>query len=252
LCTKHHFDNLEGLKYFWYLFMVAPQPSQIGFSWLKLLQDEFDKPYMQELAAFLKAERASGKPIYPPAPLVFNAFCQTVFDDVKVVIVGQDPYHQPGQAHGLSFSVLPGVKSPPSLRNIFQELTDDVHIPPPPHGCLLSWAQQGVMMLNATLTVRDSEPKSHYGKGWEQFTDRVIGLLLEREKPVIFALWGRSAHEKVQNVPQFAKHRQHFLLTAPHPSPYSAHSGFLGCHHFSQINQLLAQSGQQPIDWAVK
>jgi uracil-DNA glycosylase len=236
LSSKHHFASLNTLKYFGHSNMVAPHSSQIGPSWLKLLQAEFEKPYMQEL----------------PAPLVFNAFCQTAFDDVKVVIVGQDPYHQPGQAHGLSFSVLPGVKPPPSLRNIFQELMDDVHIPLPSHGCLLSWAHQGVMMLNATLTVREGEPKSHYGKGWEQFTDRVIGLLLEREKPVIFVLWGRSAYEKVHNVPQFAKHRQHFLLTAPHPSPYSAHSGFLGCRHFSQINRLLVQTGQQSIDWTIK
>lgn len=229
---------------------TTPQASQIGSSWLNLLQEEFQKPYLKQLAAFLKAERALPKPIYPPPHQVFNAFLQTPYEDVKVVIVGQDPYHQPGQAHGLSFSVQPGVRYPPSLRNIFQELIDDVQAPLPPHGCLLSWAKQGVLLLNATLTVREGEPRSHYGKGWEEFTDRVIGLLLERKDPVIFLLWGRSAHEKVDNVPQFQQHKHHHRLLAAHPSPYSV-TGFFGCRHFSKCNKILTSLGKTPIDWAI-
>jgi len=231
-------------------------------SWLERLQPEFEKPYMKKLQAFLAQELKAGAVVYPPFELIFNAFCQTPFDQAKVVIIGQDPYHGPGQAHGLSFSVPKGVPPPPSLQNIFKELRGDVGIPPPPHGCLLEWAEQGVLLLNATLTVRANEPKSHHGMGWEVFTDRVVQLLCERKDPLVFLLWGKSAYDKFAHIqaprslPSHSGSQQgakshHLVLTAPHPSPLSAHAGFLGCRHFSKTNEFLKGVGKKTIDWAI-
>ncbi len=215
-------------------------------SWYEKLKNEIDQPYIQELKKFLEEEKQAGKTIYPPEPLVFNSFLQTPFDKVKVVIVGQDPYHGPGQAHGLSFSVLPGIPSPPSLKNIYKELEADLGIRRPSSGCLLSWAQQGVLLLNATLTVRAGEPKSHHGKGWERFTDAVIDTLAQRSDPIVFLLWGKSAQEKCHKV--IGTH--HAIFQAAHPSPYSA-THFLGCHHFSKANEFLKKVGKEPINWTV-
>lgn len=220
----------------------------LGTGWQEALEEELKLPYMGELADFLAEERASATPVYPPPALVFNAFHQTPLDRVKVVIVGQDPYHGPGQAHGLSFSVPKGVPPPPSLQNIFKELKDDLGIQPPPHGCLVHWASQGVLLLNATLTVRQGEPRSHYGKGWERFTDAAIQCLKGRK--IAFLLWGRSAKEKVQHI-MGDKHQGALLLTAPHPSPLSAYAGFFGCRHFSKANRYLEDQGLSPIDWAI-
>jgi uracil-DNA glycosylase len=214
--------------------------------WLGRLEGEFRQPYMEELARFLGAEEAAGRVVYPPFSLIFNAFCQTRWEDVKAVVVGQDPYHGEGQAHGLSFSVPRGVAPPPSLQNIYKELEADLGIANPKHGCLEGWARQGVLLLNATLTVRANEPKSHYGRGWEKWTDRVIQLLVEREDPIVFVLWGKSAMEKLAHVPRGGRH---LILSAPHPSPFSASSGFFGCRHFSQINRFLQEKGKAPIDW---
>ncbi|MBU6382770.1 MAG: uracil-DNA glycosylase [Verrucomicrobia bacterium] len=228
---------------------IAEKIAYMEASWLAKLQEEFDKPYMKHLEAFLAGEIRLGKEIYPPFELIFNAFCQTPFDQVKVVIMGQDPYHGAGQAHGLSFSVPKGVAQPPSLQNIFKELKDDLGIEPPHHGCLIDWAKRGVLLLNATLTVRSGEPKSHFGQGWETFTDRVIQLLCERKDPIVFILWGKSAAEKFQHIGSHASH--HLVLTAAHPSPFSAYTGFFGCKHFSKTNEFLKKVGKQPIDWAI-
>lgn len=221
----------------------------LGPGWQEVLGEEFKQPYMQSLAEFVARERQSGVPVYPPANLVFNAFLQTPLEQVKVVIVGQDPYHGPGQAHGLCFSVLPGVRTPPSLQNIYKEIRDDLGLPIPPHGCLLSWAQQGVLLLNATLTVREGQPKSHFGKGWEQFTDAALAALLDRD--VIFVLWGRSAKDKLARVLEREGHTPPRVLQAAHPSPLSAHYGFFGCRHFSEINRILADMGREPINWQI-
>lgn len=216
-------------------------------SWLALLEEEFKLPYMKQLEAFLRDEYTSNTPIYPPFPQIFNALCRTPFDQVKVVLVGQDPYHNPGQAHGLSFSVVKGVPPPPSLQNIFKELQADLGCKPPGHGCLESWADQGVLLLNATLTVRENQPKSHWGKGWERFTDRIVELVWERDAPVVFLLWGRSAMEKLAKFQN--RKNDHLVLTAPHPSPFSAHSGFFGSRPFSKINQFLKERGIAEIEW---
>ncbi len=216
-------------------------------SWLERLEEEFHKPYMKQLEAFLKSERDAE--VYPPVEQIFNAFCFTPFDQVKVVIMGQDPYHGSGQAHGLSFSVPKGVAVPPSLQNIFKEIKSDLGIEPPPHGSLVGWAKQGVLLLNATLTVRANEPKSHFGRGWETFTDRVVELLCEKKEAIVFLLWGKSAYDKFGQVAEKAKH--HWVLTAPHPSPFSAHTGFLGCRHFSKTNEFLTKMGIAPIDWKI-
>lgn len=218
-------------------------------SWHEVLKEELNLPYVQELKKFLEEEKRSGAAVYPPEDFVFNAFRHTPFDKVKVVIVGQDPYHGKGQAHGLSFSVQPGVTIPPSLKNIYKELIEDVKITPPKTGCLTSWADQGVLLLNATLTVREGEPKSHYGKGWERFTDKVIEKLAERKDPLVFLLWGKSAQEKVERVLVHAN-PHHLVLTAAHPSPYSAMM-FLGCKHFSKTNKQLIEWGKTPIDWQI-
>ncbi len=222
-------------------------------SWQLKLKEELQKPYILELAAFITKEYETAPvPIYPPQALIFNAFYQTPFEEVKVLLIGQDPYHGPGQAHGLSFSVPKGIKPPPSLQNIFKELETDVHIPKPRTGCLIPWAQQGVMLLNATLTVRQGEPMSHHGKGWERFTDAVMCKLVERKDPVIFVLWGKSAQDKCRLLPEAGKLSHHFILKAAHPSPYSANHGFFGCHHFSKINALLQQQGKKAIDWSLE
>lgn len=229
---------------------VNGKTALIETSWLDKLQDEFQKPYMNELEKFLSQEYASNQMIYPPFENIFNAFCQTPFDAVQVVIIGQDPYHGEGQAHGLSFSVPPGIDIPPSLQNIFKEIKADLGITPPKHGCLISWAKQGVLLLNATLTVRAGMPKSHYGQGWEKFTDKVVQLLCERTDPIVFMLWGKSAYEKFSHIPSGGKGK-HLTLIAPHPSPLSAHQGFLGCKHFSKANEFLIRIGKKPIDWTI-
>jgi uracil-DNA glycosylase len=212
-------------------------------SWHEKLKDEISKPYIADLKKFL-ADEQQNHTIYPPEPLVFNAFAQTPYENVKVVIVGQDPYHGQGQAHGLSFSVPSGITPPPSLKNIFKELQTDLGLIPPNNGCLTSWAQQGVLLLNATLTVRAGEPKSHHGRGWEQFTDSVIDLLAAREDPIVFLLWGKSAREKCHKIVG----TRHAIFEAAHPSPYSA-TGFLGCRHFSKANAFLQKVGKEPVNW---
>ncbi len=225
---------------------MSESPFKIEPSWQSILCEEWNKPYIASLSAFLKQERTSGASIYPPEELVLNAFWQTPFQQVKVVIVGQDPYHGPGQAHGLAFSVPKGVAPPPSLKNIFKELVEDTGIAMPEHGCLLSWAQQGVLLLNATLTVNEGSPLSHHGQGWELFTDAVIAKLCERQEPLIFVLWGNNALKKVTHIDYC---QQHLLLKAAHPSPLAAYRGFFGCRHFSKINTLLIAQHQNPIDW---
>ena len=214
-------------------------------SWLKALSEEFRKPYFAELKAFLVEEKRNGKIIFPPSPIIFNAFDSTPFDDVKVVILGQDPYHGPGQAHGLCFSVQHGVKPPPSLVNIYKELATDVGFVRPDHGNLQSWAHQGVFLLNAILTVEARQAASHQKKGWEQFTDAVIAKLSAEREGLIFLLWGRFAQGKAALIDD----KKHHVLAAAHPSPFSAYNGFFGCRHFSRANQLLQESGRTPIDW---
>lgn len=214
-------------------------------SWLSRLGDEFKKPYFAELKRFLLEEKRAGFPVFPPGPLIFNAFNSTPFDDVKVVILGQDPYHGPGQAHGLCFSVQVGVRPPPSLNNIFKELQEDVGFTPPGHGSLERWAKQGVLMLNSCLTVRQYQPGSHHGRGWEQFTTTAIEKLATEREGLVFLLWGRPAQERGQ----FIDRTRHYILTAPHPSPFSADRGFFGCKHFSKANKYLEAMGKSPIDW---
>ena len=213
-------------------------------SWHNKLASELKKPYIAQLKRFLEEEKAAGALVYPPESQVFSAFSETPYEAVKVVIVGQDPYHGDGQAHGLSFSVPCGISPPPSLKNVFKELQADIGTPLPDNGCLSRWAKQGVMLLNATLTVRRKEPKSHYGRGWEQFTDAVISALVERDDPIVFLLWGKSAQEKCNRV----KETHHKVLLAAHPSPYSA-ANFMGCRHFSKTNAFLEQIGKAPIIW---
>jgi uracil-DNA glycosylase len=224
-------------------------PFELEPGWKNALHNEFTKPYIPSLAAFVERERASNIPVYPPKDLVFNALRTTPFAKTRVVIVGQDPYHGAGQAHGLSFSVPKGIPLPPSLQNIFKELGTDLGVQMPSHGCLLSWAEQGVLLLNATLTVKQGNPMSHHGKGWEQFTDAIVLSLANRTDPVIFVLWGKSAQEKVKHIYQNLPSSAHTILTAPHPSPFSVHTGFFGCRHFSQINEILMKRGEGPINW---
>lgn len=212
--------------------------------WDEILADEWQKPYYLKLRQFLKAEYA-GHTVYPNMNDIFNALKYTSFQDTKVVIIGQDPYHGPGQAHGLCFSVKQGVTPPPSLKNIFKELHSDVGKPIPPHGELTHWAKQGVLLLNNVLTVREGQPTSHKGMGWEQFTDRVIHQLNRKETPVVFLLWGAHAQKKAQLI----TNPIHYKLMSVHPSPLSASRGFFGCGHFSQTNQLLLQNGLTPIEW---
>lgn len=213
-------------------------------SWLARLQGEFAQPYMQSLRAFLKEEKLH-HPVFPAGDHIFHALDSTAFDQVKVVILGQDPYHNPGQAHGLCFSVPPGVAPPPSLVNIFKEQERDLGIRQPGHGCLESWASQGVLLLNSVLTVRAHQAASHQGQGWEKFTDAIIAHLNRERDGLVFLLWGSQAQKKGQLLDR----NRHLVLTAPHPSPLSAHRGFLGCGHFSRTNDWLAAHGQTPIHW---
>lgn len=217
---------------------------RIDPSWKARLQEEFDKPYFTLLTDFVRKEYRAGT-VYPPAPLIFNAFDSCPFDRVKVVILGQDPYHEPGQAHGLCFSVAGGVQPPPSLVNIFKEIHDDLGKPFPPNGDLSRWARQGVLLLNATLTVRAHQAGSHQNHGWEEFTDAAVRhLALEREH-LVFILWGAYAQRKGA----FIDGKRHLVLKSPHPSPLSASRGFFGNHHFSRANAYLAQHGIEPVDW---
>ncbi len=214
-------------------------------SWQEALKAEFEAPYMQDLLDLLALEAQQGKVIYPHSPEWFHALEATPLDKVKVVILGQDPYHQPRQAHGLCFSVQAGVKVPPSLVNIYKELQTDLGIAPANHGYLESWAKQGVLLLNAVLTVEDSNANAHKGKGWEQFTDKIINIVNEQCEHVVFMLWGSYAQKKGQMIDV----SRHLVLKAPHPSPLSAYRGFLGCRHFSQANSYLVAHGRQAIDW---
>lgn len=214
--------------------------------WAELLAEQFELPYMQSLRAFLASEKSAGKVIYPPGRYIFNALNHTDFDDVKVVILGQDPYHGENQAHGFCFSVQAGVKTPPSLRNIYQELNQDIGMPIPNHGTLTSWADQGVLLLNAVLTVEASKAGAHQGKGWERFTDRVISLLNEKNEGVVFLLWGSYAQKKGRLIDR----SKHYVLEGPHPSPLSAYRGFFGCRHFSQANAFLEKQQKAQINWA--
>ena len=215
--------------------------------WLEPLQAEFDQPYMAELKRFLLGERNAGKRIFPAGSNWFRALDLTPLDEVKVVILGQDPYHGPGQAHGLCFSVPNGVRPPPSLVNIYKELASDLGLPPPAHGFLEHWARQGVLLLNSVLTVEMGQAASHRDRGWERFTDAVIRLVNDKPEPVVFMLWGSYAQKKAA----FVDPSRHLVLKAPHPSPLSAHSGFLGCRHFSKANAFLESRGLAPIDWAL-
>ena len=214
-------------------------------SWQAVLGDELDQPYMHKLRDFLKAEKAAGKVIFPPGPQIFNAFNHTPFDHVRVVIIGQDPYHGPGQAHGLSFSVQPGVKNPPSLVNIFKEIESDLGVRMSGSGDLTPWADQGVLLLNATLTVEQANAGSHQGKGWEQFTDAAIRALNEQREGLVFVLWGSYAQKKGAVIDA----QKHLVLKSVHPSPLSAHRGFFGNKQFSGINEYLITRGEAPIEW---
>ena len=220
---------------------------RIDSSWKEHLQAEFDKPYFKTLTDFVRAEYARGT-VYPAGRNIFNAFDLCPFDKVKVVIIGQDPYHEPGQAHGLSFSVRPGIDIPPSLENIYKELHDDLGCYVPDNGYLEKWATQGVMLLNTVLTVRNHQANSHKGIGWEEFTDAAIRILNEQDRPIVYMLWGRPAQAKVPML----DNPKHLILTAPHPSPLSAYRGFFGCRHFSKANDFLIKHGVEPIDWQIE
>lgn len=223
----------------------APATVQMESSWKQALAAEFAAPYMAELKKFLQQEKQLGKVVYPKGTDIFSAFNYTPLSKVRVVILGQDPYHGPQQAHGMCFSVLPGIKPPPSLVNIYKELQADLNITPVKHGYLLPWAKQGVLLLNSVLTVEQNKPESHKNKGWEKFTDQVIQILNAQQKQIIFVLWGSYAQQKGQ----FIDPQKHVVLKAAHPSPFSAYRGFLGCKHFSQINQILVAGGSAPINW---
>ena len=219
----------------------------IGNEWDELLKDEFCKEYYLNLRRFLKKEYLTYR-VYPDMYDIFNALKYTPYTNVRVVILGQDPYHGAGQAHGLCFSVKRGVAPPPSLVNIFREIKSDLNIDPPSHGELASWAKQGVLLLNTVLTVREGQPNSHRGMGWETLTDRIICLLNEREKPIVFLLWGGNAKAKRNLI----TNPRHLVLTAAHPSPLSAYNGFFGCRHFSKTNDFLMSVGEKPVDWKIE
>lgn len=221
---------------------------KIESSWKNVLKPEFAKPYFMEAVTFLRMEKSAGKLIYPPGSLLFNAFNTTPFDKVKVVLLGQDPYHGAGQAHGLCFSVPEGIGIPPSLVNIFKELNSDTGVAFPKSGNLLRWAEQGVLLLNTSLSVRANEPMSHAKIGWAQFTDTVISKISDLKKNVVFLLWGKFAQEKQVLIDE----TKHLVLKAAHPSPYSANNGFLGCRHFSKTNEYLVRNGIDPIDWSLQ
>ena len=217
-----------------------------GNSWDEVLEEEFNKPYFQEL--LLKVDEEYQKhTVYPPQDKIFSAFKLCDYKDIKVVLLGQDPYHGYGQAHGLCFSVLPGVTPPPSLKNIFKEMADDVHVSGPNHGCLVSLARQGVLLLNTVLTVRDGQPNSHAGLGWQTFTDAVIKKVNELDKPVVFLLWGANAKSKIPLI----TNKKHLILSCAHPSPFSAYNGFFGCKHFSKTNAFLKANGREEINWQI-
>ncbi|MES2636241.1 MAG: uracil-DNA glycosylase [Pseudomonadota bacterium] len=225
--------------------MTQQKPGQLHPSWLTVIGDELEKPYMLALRHFLKEEKVAGKVIFPPSPLIFNAFNHTPFEQVRVVIIGQDPYHGLNQAHGLSFSVQTGVALPPSLINIFKEISTDLNIKMNRNGDLTAWADQGVLLLNATLTVELSKAGAHQGKGWEAFTDAAITALNAQRENLVFVLWGSYAQKKGA----FIDESKHLVLKSVHPSPLSAHRGFFGNHQFSTINQYLIKQGKTPIDW---
>ena len=216
-------------------------------SWKSRIGTYLDRPEMLALSEFLRDEKARGKTIYPPGPEIFNAFAHTPFDKVRVVILGQDPYHGPGQAHGLSFSVRPGVRVPPSLQNMFKEIEDCLGIPRPDHGCLTPWADRGVLLLNAVLTVEAGNAGSHQGRGWEGFTDAAIDALNREREGLVFMLWGSHAQRKGQLIDG----KRHLVLRSVHPSPLSAHRGFMGCGHFAKANAYLESRGEVPIDWSL-
>ncbi|HET8848697.1 MAG TPA: uracil-DNA glycosylase [Marinobacter sp.] len=218
-----------------------------GRGWDTHLAGEFQQPYLQQLASFLAGEEQAGKVIYPPSSHCFNALNSTPLERVSVVILGQDPYHGPGQAHGLCFSVRPKVPPPPSLVNIFKEIETDLGITPPDHGCLQPWAEQGVLLLNSVLTVEQSNAGAHQGKGWETFTDAVIEVINRERDNIVFMLWGSYAKKKGQRIDR----NRHLVLDGPHPSPLSAYRGFFGCRHFSKANQWLEQQGRAPVNWAL-
>ena len=220
---------------------------QISNDWAPVLREEYGKPYYRDLYQFVR-EEYSKNTIYPPADDIFNAFHLTPLSRVKVVIIGQDPYHEPGQAHGLCFSVQKGVDIPPSLQNIYKELNSDIGFKIPNHGCLTSWAEQGVLLLNAVLTVRAHAAASHQNKGWETFTDAVIRAVNDVDRPVVFMLWGGFARSKKAML----TNPKHLVLEAPHPSPLSAYRGFFGCKHFSQANAFLEKNGVEPVDWTIQ
>jgi len=239
------------LSYFILQLPSGPQKAQMNVkieaSWKELLKDEFDQPYFRQIREHLKTEKAQGKTIYPPGSMIFNAFACTPVASLKVVILGQDPYHGPGQAMGLSFSVPRGIPAPPSLMNIFKELQEDVGVAIPDHGDLTHWASQGVLLLNAALTVRAGEPMSHAKIGWHVFTDHVISRISSVKKDLVFILWGKFAQEKIKLIDT----GRHHILKSAHPSPLSATNGFFGCRHFSKTNTWLMKKGLDPIDWAL-
>jgi uracil-DNA glycosylase len=221
---------------------------KIDPSWKEVLKNEFSQPYFLQIVTFLKTEKAAGKIIYPPGSLIFNAFEQTPFDKVKVVLLGQDPYHGASQAHGLSFSVQKGIKPPPSLVNMYKEIQSDLGVEMPNnYGNLITWAQQGVLLLNSSLTVRAGEPNSHAKCGWANFTDTVIQKISDKKSGVVFLLWGKFAQDKQALIDE----TKHYVLKAAHPSPFSADKGFFGCKHFSQVNKILVNNGIAPIDWKI-
>lgn len=220
--------------------------TKIGNDWDIMLRDEFDRPYFKQLENFLTEERARYE-IYPPQEDVFNALRYSSFQDTKVVILGQDPYHEPGQAHGLCFSVNKGVTIPPSLVNIYKEIENDLGIKMPGHGYLADWAKQGVLLLNTVLTVRRGQANSHKGKGWEIFTDRIVEILNQRQKPTVFILWGANAKSKTELI----TNKEHMVITGAHPSPLSAWKGFFGGRYFSKANRYLEITGQEPVDWGI-
>jgi uracil-DNA glycosylase len=225
--------------------MSPEQRIKLHPSWLSRLESEFEQPYMARLRTFLREEKRAGKEIYPPGAEIFAALNETPFDTVKVVIIGQDPYHGPGQAHGLCFSVSPGVPVPPSLANIYKEMATDLGIPPASHGHLISWARGGVLLLNSVLTVESHRAASHQKKGWEQFTDRIIRLLESEKDSLAFILWGAYAQKKGE----FIDRNRHLVISSPHPSPLSASRGFFGTRPFSRVNTWLEEKGIPPVNW---